>query len=213
MMPAQDHKQVYDGDTGPNTGGMGAYTPAPVCTEEIYNYTLEKVLYPTVRAMALEGRHYKGVIYAGLMITGQGPKVLEFNTRFGDPEAQPVLTLLKTDLVDIMVIDGRLKDIKVEWQKGASVCVVMASGGYPGDYPKGHQIQGLDNTPPEVIVFHSGTSLKDGKTVTSGGRVLGVTATGEDIPTAIALAYRGVEAISFEGMQFRGDIGQKALKR
>jgi len=212
---AKDYKRIGEGDTGLNTGGMGAYAPAPVCTGEIYSFVLENVLYPTVRAMAAEGRPYRGVIYAGMMITAQGPRVLEFNTRFGDPEAQPVLMLLKTDLVDIMesVIDGRLREIKVEWQKGASVCVVMSSGGYPGEYAKGKEIHGLEAVPEGVTVFHSGTALKDGKTMTSGGRVLGVTATGEDIPTAIAMAYRGVKAISFEGMQYRRDIGQKALKR
>ncbi|MFZ5647607.1 MAG: phosphoribosylamine--glycine ligase [Bacillota bacterium] len=215
MLPAQDHKQVFDGDKGPNTGGMGAYTPAPVCTQEIYEFVLEKVLYPTVRAMAAEGRLYRGVLYAGLMITDQGPKVLEFNARFGDPEAQPVLMMLETDLVDIIeaVMEKKLSRIKVEWKKGASVCVVLASGGYPGPYPKGIEVKGLDSVPEGVTVFHAGTIIKNGRTVTAGGRVLGVTATGEDIPSAIKLAYRGVEAISFEGMHYRRDIGQKAVRR
>ncbi|MFZ5642098.1 MAG: phosphoribosylamine--glycine ligase [Bacillota bacterium] len=214
MLPAQDHKQVFDGDRGPNTGGMGAYAPAPVCTTELYNFALEKILYPTVRAMAMEGRPYSGVLYAGLMVTGQGPKVLEFNARFGDPEAQPVLMMLKTDLVDIMeaVIEKRLSQVKVEWEKGASICVVMASGGYPGPYEKGKVITGFERTPEGVTVFHAGTSKIDGKTVTAGGRVLGVTARGNDIPSAIELAYSGVEAIHFEGMHFRRDIGKKALK-
>lgn len=215
MLPAQDHKQVYDGDRGPNTGGMGAYSPAPVCTPETYRFALEKILVPTVRAMAAEGRPYRGVIYAGLMVTADGPKVLEFNARFGDPEAQPVLMMLETDLVDIMeaVIENRLNEIKIEWKNGAAICVVLASGGYPGSYARGDVIHGLDHVPPGVVVFHAGTALRDGQVVTSGGRVLGVTASGEDIPAAIELAYQGVGAISFKGMHYRRDIGQKALKR
>ncbi|MHB8157338.1 MAG: phosphoribosylamine--glycine ligase [Desulfocucumaceae bacterium] len=215
MLPAQDHKRVYDGDRGPNTGGMGAYAPAPVCTPELYDFALEKILYPTVRAMAAEGRPYAGVLYAGLMVTAQGPKVLEFNARFGDPEAQPVLMMLKTDLVDIMeaVIDKRLSQIKVEWDSGASVCVVIASGGYPGHYEKGREITGLENVPEGVTVFHSGTLSRDGKILSAGGRVLGVTARGDDIPTAIGQAYRGVDAIGFDGMHLRRDIGQKAINR
>ncbi|MCL5057172.1 MAG: phosphoribosylamine--glycine ligase [Actinobacteria bacterium] len=213
MMPAQDHKQVYDGDRGPNTGGMGAYAPAPVCTRELYNYALEKILRPTVAALASEGRPYSGVLYAGLMVTAEGPKVLEYNARFGDPEAQPVLMMLKTDLVDIMdaVIDRRLSNINIEWEEGASVCVVMASGGYPGPYARGLEITGLDRVPEGVTVFHAGTAQRDGKIVTDGGRVLGVTARGDDIPSAIRLAYRGVEAISFEGAHCRRDIGRKAV--
>jgi phosphoribosylamine--glycine ligase len=215
MLPAQDHKQVRDGDRGPNTGGMGAYTPAPVCTNGILRETLEKILYPAVKAMAAEGRPYKGVLYAGLMITGEGPKVLEFNVRFGDPEAQPVLMMLKSDLVDIMeaVLERRLSQIKVEWEKGASVCVVLASEGYPGTYEKGHIIYGLDAVPEGVTVFQAGTAAKEGRIVTAGGRVLGVTAVGGDIPSAIALAYKGVEAISFKGMHYRRDIGRKAIIR
>lgn len=214
MLPAQDHKQVYDGDRGPNTGGMGAYAPAPVCTPGIYNFALEKVLYPMVRAMAAEGRPYRGVLYAGLMVTERGPMVLEFNARFGDPEAQPVLMMLRTDLVDIMeaVIDRKLDRIRVEWNPGASVCVVLASGGYPGEYENGLEIYGLDRVPEGVTVFHAGTALKDGRVVTAGGRVLGVTAAGDDIQAAISLAYRGVEPISFEGMHCRSDIGMKAVK-
>lgn len=213
MLPAQDHKQVYDGDRGPNTGGMGAYAPAPVCTPEIYRYTLENILVPTVKAMAAEGRPYRGVLYAGLMVTADGPKVLEFNARFGDPEAQPVLMMLETDLVDIMeaVIENRLNQIQIKWKNAAAVCVVLASGGYPGSYAKGDVIHGLDNVPQEVQVFHAGTALKDGQVVTSGGRVLGVTAFGTDIPAAIERAYQGVSAINFRGMHYRRDIGQKAL--
>ncbi|MFZ5595408.1 MAG: phosphoribosylamine--glycine ligase [Bacillota bacterium] len=215
MPPAQDHKQVFDGDRGPNTGGMGAYTPAPLLAGDAYNKVVEEILYPTVRAMASEGRPYKGVLYAGLMMTEKGPMVLEFNVRFGDPEAQPLLMMLKTDLVDIMeaVIDNRLSGIKVEWNEGASVCVVMASGGYPGHYEKGIEISGLDDVPEGVTVFHAGTSLDGGKVVATGGRVLGVTAAGPDIPAAIDLAYKGVKAINFKGMHYRTDIGGKAMAR
>lgn len=214
MLPAQDHKQIFDGDRGPNTGGMGAYAPAPVCTPEVYRVAVEDVLIPMVKAMAAEGRPYKGVLYAGLMVTPDGPKVLEFNARFGDPEAQPVLMMLKSDLVDIMlaVISGSLKDTPITWKKGASVCVVLASAGYPGNYKKGDKISGLDQTPEDIQVFHAGTELRDEQIVTAGGRVLGVTATGRDIPDAINRAYEGVEKIHFDGMQYRRDIGQKALK-
>lgn len=215
MLPAQDHKQVYDGDRGPNTGGMGAYAPAPVCTREVYQAALDEILIPTVKAMAAEGRPYRGVLYAGLMVTDEGPKVLEFNARFGDPETQPVLMLLETDLVEIMeaALAGRLSEIDIRWRPGAAVCVVLASGGYPGPYRKGYVISGLDDVPPDVVVFHAGTSLEDGRVVTAGGRVLGVTAVAEDIPAAIARAYDAVERIHFEGMHYRRDIGQKALSR
>lgn len=215
MLPAQDHKRVFDDDQGPNTGGMGAYAPAPVGTGEVYRFAQEKILVPMVKAMAAEGRPYKGVLYAGLMVTEQGPMVLEFNARFGDPEAQPVLMMLKSDLVEIMeaVIDNRLDQANVEWHEGASVCVVLASGGYPGEYTNGYEITGLDDVPDGVSVYHAGTALKDGKVVTNGGRVLGVTALGSDIPSAITLAYQGVKAIHFEGMHCRGDIGLKALRK
>ncbi|NHM28277.1 phosphoribosylamine--glycine ligase [Desulfofundulus sp. TPOSR] len=214
MLPAQDHKQVYDGDRGPNTGGMGAYAPAPVCTPEVYRTALEDILIPTVRAMAAEGRPYRGVLYAGLMVTGEGPKVLEFNARFGDPEAQPVLILLETDLVEIIeaVLSGRLAEKEIRWRPGAAVCVVLASGGYPGPYRKGYPISGLDRVPPDVMVFHAGTALEDGRLVTAGGRVLGVTAAAETIPAAIEKAYAAVEQIHFEGMHYRRDIGRKALR-
>jgi phosphoribosylamine--glycine ligase len=213
MLPAQDHKQVYDGDRGPNTGGMGAYAPAPVCTPEVYRTALEDILIPTVRAMAAEGRPYRGVLYAGLMVTHEGPKVLEFNARFGDPEAQPVLILLETDLVEIIeaVLSGRLAEKEIRWRPGAAVCVVLASGGYPGPYRKGYPISGLDRVPPDVMVFHAGTALEDGRLVTAGGRVLGVTAAAETIPAAIEKAYAAVEQIHFEGMHYRRDIGRKAL--
>lgn len=215
MLPAQDHKQVYDGDRGPNTGGMGAYCPAPVCSPELQNQILNEILMPAVKGMEAEGRPYKGVLYAGLMITDEGPKVLEFNVRFGDPEAQPLIMMLKTDLVDIIeaVLDEKLDTVELKWRDGAAVCVVMASGGYPGSYAKGFPIYGLKNVPEGVEVFHAGTAEKDGKIVTAGGRVLGVTAVEKDIPSAIELAYKGVEAISFKDVHYRKDIGKKALSQ
>ncbi|OAT80328.1 phosphoribosylamine--glycine ligase [Desulfotomaculum copahuensis] len=215
MLPAQDHKTVFDGDRGPNTGGMGAYAPAPVCTPEIFRFAREQILIPVVRAMAAAGRPYRGVLYAGLILTADGPKVLEFNARFGDPEAQPVLMLLESDLVDIMeaVLAGRLAGMKIRWRPGAAVCVVLSAAGYPGAYRKGDQISGLEHTPPGVAVFHAGTAFQAGRVVTAGGRVLGVTAVAADIPEAIKLAYTAVEGIHFEGMHYRRDIGRKALTR
>ncbi len=213
---AQDHKAVYDGDKGPNTGGMGAYSPAPVVTESIHRQAMEKIMLPTVRAMAAEGRPYKGVLYAGLMIHNGQAKVLEFNCRFGDPEAQPLLMRVQTDLVDIVlaIIDGRLDQVELVLDPRPAVCVVMASYGYPGTYDKGKEIHGLESAfPPEVMVFHAGTAEKDGRIVTAGGRVLGVTARAEDLATAIGLAYGAVAKISWEGAYFRKDIGQKALQR
>lgn len=215
MVSSQDHKRVFDGDLGPNTGGMGAYSPAPVYTSEVAEFTLEKILKPTIAGLKAEGRTYRGVIYAGLMVTKDGPKVLEYNARFGDPETQPVLMRLKTDLVEIMeaILTGCLKGQEISWSEEASVCVVMASGGYPGSYQKGKPIKGLEQTRRDVYVFHAGTALKDGETVTAGGRVLGVTARGKTIREAIESAYGTVEKIHFEGMQYRKDIGGKALKR
>lgn len=215
MVSSQDHKRVFDGDLGPNTGGMGAYSPAPVYTSEVAEFALEKILKPTIAGLKAEGRTYRGVIYAGLMVTKDGPKVLEYNARFGDPETQPVLMRLKTDLVEIMeaILAGCLKGQEISWLEEASVCVVMASGGYPGSYQKGKPIKGLEQTRRDVYVFHAGTALKDGETVTAGGRVLGVTARGKTIREAIESAYGTVEKIHFEGMQYRKDIGGKALKR
>jgi len=193
---------------------MGAYSPAPVYTPEIRKVTEEQVLGPITRWMTEEKISYQGIIYAGLMITKDGPKVLEFNCRFGDPEAQPVLMRLDSDLVDIMlaVTEGRLADQEIRWLDEASVCVVLASGGYPGGYEKGKIIQGLDKI-DEAVVFHAGTREVDGKIATGGGRVLGVTAKGSSIQEAINKVYPEVEKISFDGMQYRKDIGQKALKR
>lgn len=215
MVAAQDHKRVYDGDKGPNTGGMGAYSPPPVYTPEIHERVCKEILQPIVAAMAAEGIRYQGVLYAGLMLTEEGPYVLEFNCRFGDPEAQVVIPRLKTDLVDVMeaVLDGRLEEISLEWDQRPAVCVVLASGGYPGSYEKGKVIRGLDEVPEGILVFHAATALSGECFVTSGGRVLGVTAFGETIREAVERAYEGVSKISFEGMHYRHDIAYRALKR
>lgn len=215
LASSQDHKAVYDGDEGPNTGGMGAYSPAPVVTEEVNRRIVEKILRPVIQGMAEEERPYKGVIYAGLMIHNGQPKVLEFNARFGDPETQPVLMRMKGDIVPFLLacIEGTLAQCKMEWDYRASVCVVMASKGYPGNYEKGKIIKGLDEVSrlEDIFVFHAGTALKDGQTVTSGGRVLGVTGLGENIPRAIEKTYQAVQKISWEGVHYRRDIGKKAL--
>ncbi len=216
MATSQDHKPIFDGDKGPNTGGMGAYSPAPVVTPELFEQTMNEIMIPTVQAMASEGRPYKGVLYAGLMIKDGKARVLEFNARFGDPEAQPLFMRMDGDLVDVMeaVIEERLDGVTLEWQDDATVCVVMASGGYPGDYEKGKIITGLDKAGnlPDVKVFHAGTADKDGEIVTSGGRVLGVTARGRDIPEAIDRAYNACDLIKWDGVQYRRDIGAKAMK-
>ena len=216
MVASQDHKCIFDGDKGPNTGGMGTYAPAPVITPEIMAVVQEKILEPTIAAMEKEGRPYKGCLYAGLMITAKGPKVVEFNARFGDPETQVVLPLLDSDLVEVMLacIDGRLAEQEINWKKnGAAVCVVMASGGYPGSYEKGKEITGLKEAAADAVVFHAGTAEKDGKVVTSGGRVLGVVGQAEGIKAAVDKAYAGVEKISFDGVYFRHDIAHRALER
>lgn len=214
MVPSQDHKRVFDHDQGPNTGGMGAYAPAPLYTPELHQVTMEQVLKPTLAGLQKHGWKYHGVIYAGLMVTAEGAKVLEYNVRFGDPETQPVLALLETDLVDIMdaVIDERLDEIEIKWKNGAATCVVLAAQGYPGNYPKGDAITGLDNLPEGVVAFHAGTDQKDDQVVTNGGRVLGVTAVADDLPQAVAKVYQGVEQISFAGMHYRKDIAAKAMK-
>ncbi len=214
---SQDHKAIFDDDQGPNTGGMGAYSPAPVVTEEIHRAVMETVLLPTIRALTAEGRKYRGVLYAGLMIRDGRPKVLEFNARFGDPETQPLLLRLKSDLIPILeaTLDGGVGEIKPEWDPRPAVCVVMASGGYPGPYEKGKVISGLDAAAgiPDAFVFHAGTAFNGGKVVTSGGRVLGVTAVGSGIREAIETAYQAAGRITWEGAQYRRDIGRKALKR
>jgi phosphoribosylamine--glycine ligase len=195
---------------------MGAYSPAPVVTGELFDQAMNEVMIPTVQAMAAEGRPYKGVLYAGLMIENGKAKVLEFNARFGDPEAQPLFMRMDGDLVDIMeaVIDERLDEVALNWQNDATICVVIASGGYPGDYVNGKVITGIEDadTVEGVKVFHAGTTEKDGQIVTAGGRVLGVTARGKDIPQAIERAYEACALISWDGAQYRTDIGAKALK-
>lgn len=215
MVSSQDHKRVFDNDQGPNTGGMGAYAPAPVYTPAVHSQAMDEIVVPMIRALDAEGRTYSGVIYAGLMITDQGPKVLEFNARFGDPETQPVLSLLETDLVEIIdaILENRLDSMEIKWKNQSSVCVVLASGGYPGSYEKGKVIKGLDQVPEDVMVFHAGTAEKEGKVVTAGGRVLGVTAAGPDILSAIRSAYNAIKKISFDGMQYRKDIGYRAVER
>lgn len=215
MVSAQDHKRVFDGDEGPNTGGMGAYSPAPVYTGELAEQTLRLVLQPAVDGMLAEGREYKGVLYAGLMVTPKGLKVLEFNARFGDPETQAVLMRLESDLVEIMlaVVDGRLDECTLKWSDDAAVCVVVASGGYPGKYEKGQPISGLDVEYPDTVVFHAGTKFVDQQVVANGGRVLGVTAHGATIARAIEKAYAAVDGIHYDGCFSRRDIGYRALQR
>lgn len=217
MLAAQDHKRVNDGDQGPNTGGMGAYCPAPVMTDALKKKTVKEVLRPIVDALAKEGRPYSGCLYAGLMIKGDSVKVVEFNARFGDPETQVVLPLLKSDLAEIMVAcaNGTLTPDLVEWSDKAAVCVVMASGGYPASYKKGIPITGLKaaNAMDDVVVFHAGTREEDGKILTNGGRVLGVTAVADDIPSAQQKAYDAVDKIHFDGAHYRQDIAWRALRR
>ncbi len=217
LAPAQDHKRIFDGDRGPNTGGMGAYAPAPVMTSEIMGKVVDEVLIPTLRGLRSEGRPYKGVLYAGLMFTSDGPKVVEFNCRFGDPESQVVLPLIESDLVDLIMatIEGNLSGMKLEEKDATAVCVVMASKGYPGKYVKGLEITGLDSVKklPDVMVFHAGTAFDGDSIVTNGGRVLGVTALGSDIKEAVSNVYSGVNMINFEGAYCRKDIAYRALVR
>lgn len=216
LPPAQDHKPAYDGDRGPNTGGMGAYCPAPLVDDDLLAKVEESVLVPTVHHMKRGRRPFRGVLYAGLMLTKQGPKVLEYNVRFGDPECQPLLMRLKTDLLDLLeaAADGRLDEAPpLEWDPRPAVCVVMASEGYPGGYEKGHVIRGLDDADamPGVKVFHAGTATIDGDVVNTGGRVLGVTALGDTIPSAKLAAYTAVKAIRWQGAWCRKDIADKAV--
>jgi phosphoribosylamine--glycine ligase len=211
MLSSQDHKRAYDNDRGPNTGGMGAFCPSPKFTPEIAAWCMDNIFRPTVEAMNAEGRPFKGVLYFGLMLTPQGPRVVEYNARFGDPETQPILSMLETDLLEIFeaVIDEKLADIDIKWKPGAACCVVLASGGYPVKYQTGYEISGLADVPDDIIVYHAGTKLENGKYYTSGGRVLGVTAVAEDLPGAVARAYAGVGRISFTDMHYRKDIGAK----
>ena len=212
---SQDHKRALDGDLGLNTGGMGTYSPTPFLTDAQLAETAHQVLEPFMRGCAAEGIDYRGIIYPGVMLTKAGPKILEFNARFGDPETQVYLTRLENDLVELLdaSVNGMLDKIELKWKSAASVCVVMASGGYPGNYAKGKPIRGLHEAAklPDVKVFHAGTALKDDQIVTNGGRVLGVTALGKDLKTAQAAAYAAVGKIHFDGAHFRRDIAAKAL--
>ena len=217
MESSQDHKPIGDGDTGPNTGGMGAYSPAPVVTDAMMDKIAHEILVPVVDGMNRNGTPYKGVLYAGLMVTAGGPRVLEFNVRFGDPETQPILMRLKSDLLEIMlaVCDGTLDDVTLQWDPRPAVCVVIAAGGYPGEYEKGKIITGIAQAEKleDVVVFHAGTAAKNASLVTNGGRVLGVTAMGQTIADAKAKAYEAVDKIKFDGAYCRRDIADKAIKR
>jgi phosphoribosylamine---glycine ligase len=217
MVGAQDHKRIHDGDRGPNTGGMGAYSPAPVLTDALAERVLSEVMRPVVKALAAEGHPFCGVLYAGLMIDGDQYKVLEFNARFGDPEAQPILVRLESDLLEICdaAARGRLSQVEVRWSPNAAVCVVLASAGYPARATKGDVITGIEDAEAYegVTVFHAGTARQGDDIVTAGGRVLGVTATAPDIRAAIDLAYNACGRIRFSGMQFRRDIGARAAGR
>lgn len=216
MVSSQDHKKIFDNDQGPNTGGMGAYSPVPFYPDEFEKRVLEEILKPTVKGLQNEGKEYKGVLYAGLILTKEGPKVLEFNARFGDPENQVILPRLKTDLIDILnaVIDSTLHKINIQWEDNAAVCVVVASGGYPGKYQKGKVISGLERLEKmkNMIAFHAGTKFQDNQVITSGGRVLGITAWDDTISKAKEKAYQAVKEIYFEDMYYRKDIATKAIK-
>lgn len=234
LASSQDHKRVFDGDKGPNTGGMGAYSPAPVVTEEMHNRIMNEIIYPLLNGLAKENKFYKGILYAGIMITKEGPKVLEFNVRFGDPETQVILPRLKTDLVELCFasIEDKIDEIKLEWKDMASVCVVLSSGGYPGEYKKGLEISGLEEAlwegSPNTYIFHAGTkrsqvtgypstSLRAGRSqvkyISDGGRVLNVVSLGDNISQAIDKVYKAAHKIKFEGIHYRKDIGHRALER
>ena len=214
MPTAQDHKRIFDGDRGPNTGGMGAYAPAPICPSALAEEFTRSILQPTIDGLCAEGRPFVGVLYAGLMLTADGPRVLEFNCRFGDPETQAILPLLDSDLIDIAeaCAMGRLAEIDLRWKQGSAACVVLASEGYPGKYPGGREIAGLEISFENAVVFHAGTKLLDGKVITAGGRVLGVTGWGPTLYLALNNAYAAIDHISFNGMQYRKDIGHHALE-
>ena len=216
MVSSKDHKRALDGDKGLNTGGMGTVSPNPFYSDEMAKRCMEEIFLPTVKAMNEEGRPFKGCLYFGLMLTEKGPKVIEYNARFGDPETQVVLPRLKTDLLDIIdaVIDERLEELSIQWSQEACACVVMASGGYPGSYPKGIEITGLDENGQAdgAIVYHAGTAYQDGKFFTNGGRVLGVTALGDTLDEALNKAYDAVKTIRFDGAHYRTDIGRIGMK-
>jgi phosphoribosylamine---glycine ligase len=213
MVASQDHKPVYDGDKGPNTGGMGTYAPLPHIESSMVERIIETIVEPTAKAMVEEGVPFEGILYTGLMLTKEGPKVIEYNARFGDPETQVVLPLLETDLLEIVTasLTGELENVEVKWKDNAAVCVVMSSAGYPGPYEKGEVISGLDQVVQPTMIFHAGTAEKDGKIITNGGRVLGITAIGETLKEARELAYQSVEKVSFKGAHYRTDIGAKAF--
>jgi phosphoribosylamine--glycine ligase len=215
LISAQDHKQVFDNDQGPNTGGMGAYVNPPIYTPELHQKVEETIVRPVLKAMAAEGYPFQGVLYAGLMITAQGPKVLEFNARFGDPETQVVMPMIEGDILPLLeaAVDKGLAGYQVNIAAGTCICVVLASAGYPGNYEKGKIISGLDDLNRETIVFHSGTAKKDGQLVTNGGRVLAVTVRGSSMEEAIDKVYQELEKIHFEGMHYRTDIGSKSVRR
>jgi phosphoribosylamine--glycine ligase len=215
LATSQDHKRAFDNDKGPNTGGMGAYSPAPVVTPELLKRIDKEILQPTVSGLKKEKLPFKGVVYVGVMVTKDGPKVLEYNARFGDPETQAILPRMESDIVEVIsaAVNGRLSETKIKWKDKAAVCVVMASGGYPGSYEKGKEISGLDKASAllDTVVFHAGTKSADGRILTSGGRVLGVTALGQSIKSAIENSYKAVKLISFDGAHYRSDIGRRAL--
>jgi phosphoribosylamine---glycine ligase len=217
LVAAQDHKRVGDGDTGPNTGGMGAYSTADIIDDKMRDWLVNHIAQPVVAGMKAEGAEYKGVLYCGLMMTAKGPMVLEFNCRFGDPETQPILMRMESDLVDALEasIDGRMGEVEMKWSSDAAVCVVMASGGYPGTFEAGKWITGLDEAAKVdgVKVFHAGTAKRDGSFYTSGGRVLGVTARGSSLETAVARAYEACGKIEFDGVHYRKDIAGRAMKK
>jgi len=219
LLPSQDHKRAGDGDTGPNTGGMGAYTPVPFVNKRMITKIEKKIVIPTIKAMAKEGTPYKGFLYPGLILTKKGPIVLEYNSRLGDPETQPLMMQLKSDIVDVFdaIVNGTVKRFKLQWHKGASACVVLASGGYPGEYEKGKEIIGLERLRKKenVVAFHSGTKKQGDKIVTNGGRVLGITSRGKNLKDALKKVYAsiGPKGVHFEGMHYRKDIGKKGLKR
>ena len=215
LPPSQDHKAIFEGDEGPNTGGMGAYAPAPLITKKLLKTICDEIIEPSVRGIKQEKFLFRGVLYAGLMITKDGPKVLEYNCRFGDPETQAVLPLIKNDMAELMLMtaEGNLKNLKLDVHKKSAVCVVIASGGYPGDYEKDKEIFGLDKASKDTVVFHAGTKLKKGQVLTSGGRVLGVTCMDDDLEAAVKKVYRSVKNITFEGAYYRKDIAHRALKK
>jgi phosphoribosylamine--glycine ligase len=217
LATSQDHKRVNDHDKGPNTGGMGAYSPAPIVTPEVHAHVLREILTPLLNGLKQKDIHYRGLLYVGLMITKQGPQVVEFNARFGDPECQPIMMRLKSDLIPLLeaTIEGKLNQVNAEWHADSAVCVVLTANGYPGAYDKGKEIHGLENLQSwqNGFVFHAGTAKNNDHWIAAGGRVLGVTARGKDISDAVKEVYRAVDAISWDGMHYRKDIAQRALKK